>query len=155
MALVVLLTLLTSQCGYHHSNAARMFKANRRLEYFGLSMLFATALVAFDHMNHLGLVGWLLGRRLPAREATIWLSAALPALATASYGIRVIADFEGVHQRSERTYRKLDELICAVRQDPVDFGLLRARARSAADAMLGDVASWRLSAESRGLAIPG
>jgi hypothetical protein len=151
----VLLTLLTRQCGYNHSNAARMFKVNRRLEYFGLSMLFATVLVAFDHMSHLGLVGWLLGRRLPAHEATIWLSAALPALATASYGIRVIGDFEGAHQRGERTYRKLDELICAVRQDPVDFGLLRARARTAADAMLGDVASWRLSAESRGLAIPG
>lgn len=151
----VLLTLLAGQCGYNHANAARMYKADRRLEYFGLSMLFATVLVAFDHMFRLGLVGWLLGRWLPAPEATIWLSVALPALATASYGIRVIGDFDGAHQRSERTYRKLDELVGAVRQDPADFGLLRARARSAADAMLGDVASWRLSAESRGLAIPG
>ena len=46
-------------------------------------------------------------------------------------------------------------LIAAIQQDPLDFSLLRARARSAADAMLGDVASWRLSAESRGLAVPG
>ena len=48
------------------------------------------------------------------------------------------------------------ELIKAVKKDdPADFGLLRARARSGADIMLGDVSSWRLSAESRGLAIPG
>ena len=32
----------------------------------------------------------------------IWLSAVLPAFATATYGIRLIGDFEGSARRSER-----------------------------------------------------
>jgi hypothetical protein len=152
----VLLTLLVSQCGYNRTSAGRMHKIDRRLEYFGLVMLFATVLVAVDHFGFKGaLTDCLLGHWSKAYEASIWLSAALPALATASYGIRVIGDFEGAHQRAARTEQQLDQLITAIQQDPVDFGLLRARAHSAADAMLGDVSSWRLSAESRGLAIPG
>jgi hypothetical protein len=125
------------------------------LEYAGFCLLGATIVVAFDHLSGEPLVHFLLGGILPAREATIWLSAALPALATASYGIRIIGDFDGIFQRAERTHRQLEQLIAAIQQDPPDFPLMRARARSAADAMLGDVASWRLSAESRGLAVPG
>jgi hypothetical protein len=85
----------------------------------------------------------------------VWLSVALPALATASYGVRMIGDLEGIARRSERTHTKLDQIIKAIEQDSDDISLLRARARAAADAMLGDVSSWRLSAESRRLAIPG
>jgi len=151
----VLLRLLTGQCNYNHTNAARMHWMELALEYVGFCLLVATIVVAFDHLSGEPLVHFLLGRILPAREATIWLSAALPALATASYGIRIIGDFDGISQRAERTRRQLDQLIAAIQQDPPDFPLMRARARSAADAMLGDVASWRLSAESRGLAVPG
>jgi hypothetical protein len=151
----VLLRLLTGQCNYNRANAGRMHWMELGLEYVGFCLLGATIVVAFDHLSGEPLVQFLLGRILPAREATIWLSAALPALATASYGIRIIGDFDGISQRAERTHRHLDQLIAAIQQDPPDFSLMRARARSAADAMLGDVASWRLSAESRGLAVPG
>lgn len=82
-------------------------------------------------------------------------ASALPAFATATYGIRIIGDFEGTAHRNEHTWRSIDELVAAIEQDPPDFALLRARARTAADILLGDVQSWRLSAESRGLAIPG
>jgi hypothetical protein len=153
----VLLRLLTGQCKYNLANAGRMHRMERRLEYVGYSLLGATLAVAVIHLFEVSLAqqSGLLVRFLPAREVIIWLSAALPALATASYGIRVIGDFEGVFQRADRTHRQLDQLIAAIEQDPPDFSLMRARARSAADAMLGDVASWRLSAESRGLAVPG
>jgi len=83
------------------------------------------------------------------------IAAGLPALATATYGIRVIGDFEGVARRSERTHMALETVIKAIGKDTLDLALLRARARSAADIMLGDVSSWRLAAESRTLAIPG
>jgi hypothetical protein len=82
-------------------------------------------------------------------------TAGLPALATATYGIRVIGDFEGIARRSQRTHAVLSRLIASIERDPLDLELLRARARAAADAMLGDVSSWRLAAESRPLAIPG
>lgn len=155
----VLLRLLISQCDYNHANAGRMHWMERGLEYVGYSLLGATLAVAFVHFFEVSLaeppVQNLPVRFLPPREVIIWLSAALPALATASYGIRLIGDFEGVFQRADRTHRQLNQLIVAIQQDPPDFSLMRARARSAADAMLGDVASWRLSAESRGLAVPG
>lgn len=151
----VLVNLLSSQCSYNHNNADRMHWMERGLEYVGLCLLVVTIVVAFDHHRDEPFVAFLLGRVLQPHQATIWLSTALPALATACYGIRVIGDFEGTVHRAKRTHRQLDQLITAIQQDPLDFSLLRARARSAADAMLGDVASWRLSAESRGLAVPG
>jgi hypothetical protein len=184
----VLLKLLKGQRDYNYSLAGRMQVMERRLEKVGLFLLRLTMIVALYHLIAVdppGIVSQLVDRLdsvVPLHEATIWLSAALPALATASYGIRVIGDFDGIHQRDERTYLQLKKLGAAVkrdggipldkedaedsnevaiqpniaiRQDPIDFALLRARARSTADALLGDVASWRLSAESRGLAIPG
>jgi hypothetical protein len=202
---LVLLNLLKDQRSYNHSNAGRMRRMEHRLEVIGLCLLIATLAVAVDHLrdgpaaavvvggfNHLvhRLCSAWTPHFLNPHEVTIWLSAALPALATATYGIRVIGDFEGIHQRGERTYRQLLMLSAAIKreagqelddeekaqekkeddtsrqcgamlkptgveQDSIDFTLLRARAGAAAEAMLGDVASWRLSAESRGLAIPG
>jgi hypothetical protein len=151
----VLLNLLSSQCGYNHANAQRMHWMERGLEYVGLGLLVATVAAALDHHFDAPLATTLLSPILQPHQVTIWLSTALPALATACYGIRVIGDFDGIVHRAERTHRQLDQLIAAIQQDPLDFSLLRARASSAADAMLGDVASWRLSAESRGLAVPG
>jgi hypothetical protein len=185
----VLLALLKDQRSYNHANAGRMRRMELRLELTGLCLLVATLLAAIDHLCDAPMVGRALGRLLDADRVIIWLSVALPALATATYGIRVIGDFEGIHQRGERTYRQLMTLSIAIKQDagmeldadetayerqemaeglqkataetaafeqdPIDFALLRARAGAAADAMLGDVASWRLAAESRGLAIPG
>jgi hypothetical protein len=151
----VLLRLLAGQCDYNQANARRMHWMERVLEYAGICLLVATFAVLCDHYFGGPLAQFTLCGILRAHVASTWLSAALPALATASYGIRVIGDFEGTFQRAERTHRQLDQLIAAIMQDPPDFTLMRARARSAADAMLGDVASWRLSAESRGLAIPG
>ena len=83
------------------------------------------------------------------------LAAGLPALATASYGIRVIGDLEEIAQRSDRTYKSLRRLITAVKHDALALNRLRNRARSAAEVMLGDVSSWRVATESRTLNIPG
>jgi hypothetical protein len=79
------------------------------------------------------------------------VSAALPALATAFYGIRVIGDFDGNALRSMGTEEALRNLSEDVQKDKVDIYALRARAKSASKIMLSDVASWRLIAESRTL----
>ena len=87
------------------------------------------------------------------------LSAALPAIASASYGIRVIGEFDGTRQRSQRTERELRKLAerCADDEKSAsnDVAHLRARAQATADVLLGDVVQWRVATESRGLAIPG
>ena len=83
------------------------------------------------------------------------LTAGLPALATATYGIRVIGDFAGISRRSQRTHDGVAKIVERLRKKKPDLRRTRAEVRAAADIMLGDVAGWRLSAESRGLAIPG
>ncbi len=151
----VLLNLLAGQGSYNKTNAVRMHNAERRLEMAGMTLFVATAAVAIDHLLDSRVLVCMLDGLQSPNEIAIWLSAALPAFATATYGIRIIGDFDGTVQRNERTHRRIERLIEAIRQDPPDFALLRARASSAADVLLGDVQSWRLSAESRGLAIPG
>jgi hypothetical protein len=144
--------VLLAQCDYHKSSADRMGSMERRLEWVGVILFVLTLVTA----------GLFLAALLAGVLVTPWvaylvtaLAAGLPALATATYGIRVIGDFEGVARRSERTHLALERVLKALADDTLDFALLCARARSAADIMLGDVSSWRLAAESRTLAIPG
>jgi hypothetical protein len=68
-----------------------------------------------------------------------------------SFGIRAIGDFEGTGMRSARMAASLKTLGEALAGDPPDLVILRARAASLADAMLGDVAHWRLATETRRL----
>ena len=149
----VLLDVLQEQCLYNEVNARRALQTELCLERIGLGFIALTVLMAADHLAESPLLKFF-GSPHP-HELAIWLTVALPVLATASYGIRFIGDFEGIGRRAERTRDALSALITAVDEDADELVLLRARASSAADAMLGDVASWRLSAESRGLAIPG
>jgi hypothetical protein len=155
----MLLKVLRGQCEYNVDNAHRMHKLERRLESFGSAIFGVTIFIAlvhlFLHTLLLKVVEAVFGGNAYLDSITLWLSVALPALATASYGMRMIGDLEGIARRSDRTHKKLDQIIKAIEQDSDDITLLRARARVAADAMLGDVSSWRLSTESRGLAIPG
>jgi len=152
--------LLRDQYRYHGRNAFRMERLEHRLELAGSVLSGITVAGALLYLA-MALIFSLANIHLaPERDQFVTytvtiLAAGLPALATASYGIRVIGDFEGIARRSRRTRSALRRVIRALRQDPLDLAIFRMRANEASDAMLGDVASWRLSAESRGLAIPG
>jgi hypothetical protein len=146
-----MLGVLRQQHEYHRDNAHKMKRRERWLERIGQIFFAATLLIAvvhgwgadyFPHIHHYS-------------KILIVLSAVLPTFATAFYGIRIIGDFEGIAKRSERTELDQVRVIETLLRDPSDLILFRARAQVIADAMLGDVSSWRLSAESRGLAIPG
>jgi hypothetical protein len=144
--------VLSDQCEYHLRTAQRMKKMENRLEGVGL-LLFAVTLVV--------LIAFFLTVvchvSLPMRVsfAVTGIAAGLPALATATFGIRVIGDFDGIARRSERTHQVLQGIIDAIEaEDPPSLASLRARARAGSDIMLGDVSSWRLAAESRTLPMP-
>jgi hypothetical protein len=152
--------ILQDQCEYHVAVVKRMRRLDHWLEGIGLLLFISTVLVALDHLlvhgaylycvlHHLFHDAW------PAHDAGILLSAVLPAFATATYGIRVIGDFEGIARRSERAHESLSDHIMALRQDASDLDVLRRRVHAAGEAMLGDLSSWKLTVESRGLAIPG
>jgi hypothetical protein len=143
---------VTDQASWNEANAARMHKAAHRIERIG-ELLFAAVLVAA--------VGWLiLYLSAPATAERLKygltaVTAGLPAIATASYGIRIILDFEGVAERSRHMAAALRSLLARWEASPPTVAALQAFARDAADIMLGDVAAWRLLAEARRLTIPG
>jgi hypothetical protein len=159
-ASAILKKLLQHQCRYHETNARRMHQVDHRLERIGFALFVATLCTAGLYVALALAMGPLDSNLSPdhhelLKHLVIAVTAGLPALATATYGIRIIGDFEGIAKRSQRTHAVLSRLIASIECDLFDLDLLRARARAAADAMLGDVANWRLAAESRPLGIPG
>ncbi len=148
-----LLALLNDQRDYNKATHTRMHDLNRRLERLGFTLLGATAGLAV-----LFILAVLAGVAVPLRYAFVLtaLAAGLPAIATASYGIRVIGDFEGIAGRAKRTEELLQLILEKVERDKLPtLSNLRACTRATADALLGNVSSWRLAAESRKLNMPG
>jgi hypothetical protein len=172
-----LIRLLCEQSDYHDATERSMQHLNVVLEWAGVVLLVCS--LALVGVYALGNFCWLVAEL--ARHhfiATVgigsceahWvevpfanhlanyvsvLGVILPALATASYGIRVIGDFDDTADRSRRSAEALKWLIDALEQDDEELSQMRARTYAAADVMLGEVQSWRLAAESRALAIPG
>jgi hypothetical protein len=147
-----LLEEVRGQASWNASTSHRMHLASHRIEKFG-EVLFAIVLLSS--------IGWLalyffdehLAHELKYPLTAI--TAGLPAIATASYGIRVILDFEGVASRAKNISVGLNALLAHWEAGPKDAAALQGFARRAADIMLSDVAAWRLLAEGRRLTIPG
>lgn len=144
--------IVDHQCQYHEATAERMHKVEHRVERIGMALFLLTLGVAV-----LYLLSAAAGLPSPAwwTYTVTALTAGLPALAAATYGIRLIGDFEGTAKRSQRTAGILRTASDNLRQAPVSLNGLRSSAMVASDAMLGDVAHWRLASETRELAIPG
>ena len=147
-----LIAEIRSQADWNRTTSRRMHLAARRIERFG-QVLFVLVLAAA--------VGWLVIDVVdePAanhlRFVVTAITAGFPAVATASYGIRVILDFEGVAQRTGRIGLGLDVLLGKWAGEVSSAARLQEFARDAADIMLGDIAAWRLLTEGRRLTIPG
>ncbi|WP_336980489.1 DUF4231 domain-containing protein [Altererythrobacter fulvus] len=147
-----LITEVTSQANWNESTSHRMHLAAHRIERFG-EVLFAAVLASS--------VGWLILYFTAEHIATdlkyvlTTITAGLPAVATASYGIRVILDFEGIAGRAHQISLGLNALLKHWEASPQTSASLQEFARRAADIMLSDVAAWRLLAEGRRLTIPG
>ena len=143
---------ICAQADWNSATSHRMHLAAHRIERFG-EVLFAIVLLAA--------VGWLAlyvtmyETAEQVKYELISITAGLPAIATASYGIRVILDFEGNAGRARQIASGLNGLIARWEAGPKTSAALQEFARRAADIMLSDVAAWRLLAEGRRLTIPG
>jgi hypothetical protein len=149
--------LLKTQSAYQLLTEKRLAALNRRLKWLGEVFLYLTIAAVAAHLyvelpgrfvlafNDLGLV----------KNILIGLSTVLPAMGAALFGIRTIGDFDGAAKRAERMHSELADLAKTLASLPDDFHSLRAFSLLTAEVMLGDVASWRLSAESRELSAPG
>ena len=118
-----MLGVLRQQHKYHRDNARKMKRRENWLERIGQIFFGATLLIAVAH-------GWG-ARYFPDihvySQLLIVLSAVLPTIATACYGVRIIGDFEGIAKRSERTELDQMRVIEALLRDPSDLILFRAR----------------------------
>jgi hypothetical protein len=83
------------------------------------------------------------------------ITAALPALGGAVYGIRVQGDFGGTAHRSLQTAHELRHVADALAADPARFTQAAAMAELGARVMLSDLAEWQLTYRQRNLDIPG
>ena len=100
--------LLDDQCGYHATTAERMHGLEHRLERAGLTCFVLTIVAALAYLAVKlpdlagGGEGHGHGESLADSFGVVVaaLTAGLPALATATYGIRVIGDFAGISRRS-------------------------------------------------------
>ena len=149
-------TLIAQQGEYHRGNAEVMHRADHRLHRQG-SWLFAGTIVAC--------VAYLAARLAVGKHVdlldigiTEWvtfLTALLPALAAALYGIRMQGDFAGAGERSAIIARQLRSLQAAVDSDPLLYARLVQRTQRLGEIMLAEVNQWRLHNETRPISLPG
>lgn len=148
-----LLALVRGQANYHKETARRFRTLHDRLAILG-GITFAAALV-LAAVTFVAKEFNLFAVTAQMGRWAIVASASLPAFGSASYGIRVIGDFDGGAKQSARMKAQLDALATTIENGKLEFEWLRDRAHKASDVMLGDVAKWRLVVESRDLSMPG
>lgn len=146
-----LIALVNDQRDYHKGVVELMTRIEQRLLRLG-QVLFALTFL----LGAINLVLALVNVDLPFNwyYTLIGITAALPALGSATFGIRLIGDFEGVAQRSARSAASMAAISAALERDPPELVVLRSRAGALTDAMLGDIAHWRMATETRKLVAP-
>lgn len=140
---------IAPQVRYNDHNAQQVETLDRRLEILGLTLFIATLVVT------LGVIAGLVFRPQWIGALGNWttvLSAGLPALGTAVFGIRVQGDYGSIAARSRTTARALERIATELQHSP---GLQRTAdlAEQAARVMLADLGEWRLVSELHELSL--
>ena len=140
---------LQPQIDYHQSAARQAERLDERLEIVGYG-LFTLALVGCIVLL---LAFWI--DPVWVKHNSSWftlLSAGLPAIGTAVFGIRVQGDYVGSAMRSEQTARVLDHISERLQEES---NLPRAAdlSEQAARAMLADLDEWRLLNQQHNLSV--
>jgi len=143
---------LAPQIAYHAATARRMHTLEHRLHRIGGALFGGTiaACVTF-------LVGYFAAHEWTVARAALFtaVTAALPALGSAIYGIRVQGDFGGSAGRSQRSAATLEELRAGLAASPAPtFTQAAALAESAARVMLADLDEWQITHRQHVLTIP-
>lgn len=150
------LSLVEDQLAYHRLNAKRMHKLESRLHHTG-EYLFGGTIIACSVWIVCKLAGvpMSFGGTIGMTEIVTALTAAMPAVGAAIYGIRMQGDFAGVADRSEATVARLLRLHRALKDDPLDYTRLIARLKRLSEIMLTDVEHWRTTYQAKPLTLPG
>ena len=152
-----LLKLIDEQTDYLGVEARRMHRLEHRLHRLG-GLLFATTallcagvLITEGVTTFLPQLGW--HPHLPVGLTVI--SASLPAIGAAIYGIRMQGDFAGVAQRNAQLADQLGHLRRVAADEVPDFDGLRRIVRRVTELLTQDVSQWFRSSLARPLSLPG
>jgi hypothetical protein len=151
----VALAMIHEQIEYHSRNSHQMRHLDHTLHKLG-EYLFGGTVVACALWIVLKVSGLTNGGEgFNVTSLVTAITAALPAMGAALYGIRMHGDFGGIADRSDVTVKRLRRLQRAVDADALEFDRLAARLRRFCEITLTDVAHWRTTYQARPLILPG
>ena len=142
---------LKPQIDYHRANASQLKRLDHRLHRIG-NLLFLLTITACL----VSVVGYLVAPAWVGAQAKsiIFVSAGLPALGTAIFGIRVQGDFSGTAERSRATAERLEALLILLEDSKSNLSRAADLVEAAAQTMLSELSDWRVSYSQRKLVIP-
>lgn len=143
---------LDDQVAYHHVNEHRMHVLDHRLHRLGNLLFWATGLIGSVMLASLLLhLEWV---HAHIRYFSV-LTAALPTIGSALFGIRGALDFAAAAARSSNTAHRLAQIAERLRQAPLGLSDAARAAEEASVTMQRDLGEWRSAYQHRVLAIPG
>ena len=140
-----------SQVAYNEASAHRMHKLDHRLHLIGNLLFYATAGMGVLTLIALNIKAEVVHAHAPLLTA---LSAGLPTIGAAIFGIRGQGDFVGASGRAAETAENLRAAAAGLAVRPVDLTLACRSAENVAVTMLADLGEWRTAYRHRKLAIP-
>lgn len=153
-----LVALIDDQVAYLESDAERMHRLEHRLHtlgtvMFGLTVVTCAGLLLFKAAD--AMVHSLDVLAQPLTIAATIVSAALPAIGAAIYGIRMQGDFAGIAERNRALGEQLATMRTVIAEDDLTFDTLSRRVRRVTGLLTDGLASWLRAYHARPLALPG
>jgi hypothetical protein len=141
---------IARQIAYNRLIGEQVERLDRRLDVLG-TRIFAAALVG----TMVSIVALIVAPEWAARHANLFvvLSAGLPAVGTAIFGIRVQGDFGGTALRAQSTADLLERIARDLEAADSDLSRSADLVEQAARVMLKDLGEWRLVNEQHELAV--
>jgi hypothetical protein len=128
-----------------------MHALDHRLHLLGSALFVTTALLGMTLLiGNLASIGAILDRS----KILSVLTAALPTLGSAVFGIRGAGDFAGASTRSARTAVRLQTLIARLGREPLTLPSAARVIEEATATMTRELGEWRATYQNRVLAIP-
>lgn len=150
--------LIDAQIAYLSADAKRMHHLEHRLHNLGTLLFGLTALTCAGMLLFKLIQTAIGGMENTAHTLTIAVtivSASLPAIGAAIYGIRMQGDFAGIAERSHALAQRLSTMRDVIAHDQLSFDTLRRRVRRVADLLAEDLTSWLQIYHARPLVLPG
>lgn len=151
--------LLDDQISYVEREAGRMHLLEHRLHRLGAALFTITALICAGVLA-IEAIGPLLASSAVALQhglplGVTVLSASLPAIGAAVYGIRMQGDFVGAAERNAALATQLTLIRTITEDEDLGFDGLRRLIRRTAELLTADVAQWVRATQARPLSLPG